>query len=397
MNISSIPDDIELNETFLSYCIDDQSIRSLNGNRVSRDILSLVPDKETFRTSLRCIKLWANSKGVYSNVHGFLGGVAWAILVARICQLYPYACPSLIISRFFRMLITWNWPSPVILKPIEDGPPLQSSLKPWNAKIYPIDRTHRMPVITPSYPSMCSTHNVTASTMRIILGEFKMAAECVDRIIDGKVPWSSLFSSHNFFSMYKHYLQVVVSSDNDVDMLRWSGLVEAKLRQLVIKLETVPGIALVHPFYKPHSFKKDCKTAAEAFLATRGQQRNQFHSNIPSELVNKTIYTKIFYIGLYIRLNPGKVNLECSKKDKKEKCWLKKKVVIIQFTFIKLKIDQPRTIDIIRPLNEFTNMVKSWHAYDRTKMGIAIEDLKRNNLPLEVLDTTSVTSTPISS
>jgi poly(A) polymerase len=30
-----------------------------------------------------------------------------------------------------------------------------------------------MPIITPAYPAMCATHNVTASTQMIITEEFK--------------------------------------------------------------------------------------------------------------------------------------------------------------------------------------------------------------------------------
>lgn len=34
-------------------------------------------------------------------VMGFMGDIDWAILVGRICQLYPNASPSMLISHFF--------------------------------------------------------------------------------------------------------------------------------------------------------------------------------------------------------------------------------------------------------------------------------------------------------
>jgi poly(A) polymerase Pap1 len=46
-------------------------------------------------------------KAIYSNVNGFLGGVAWAMLVARICQLYPNAVSGAIVSRFFIIMYQW--------------------------------------------------------------------------------------------------------------------------------------------------------------------------------------------------------------------------------------------------------------------------------------------------
>lgn len=63
---------------------------------------------------------------------GFPGGVAWAMLVARVCQLYPHATGSVIVGKFFRIMNKWAWPQPVLLKPIEDGP-LQ--MKVWNPKV----------------------------------------------------------------------------------------------------------------------------------------------------------------------------------------------------------------------------------------------------------------------
>lgn len=63
---------------------------------------------------------------------GFPGGVAWAMLVARVCQLYPQATGSVIIGKFFRIISKWGWPQPVVLKEIESGP-LQ--VRVWNPKV----------------------------------------------------------------------------------------------------------------------------------------------------------------------------------------------------------------------------------------------------------------------
>ena len=46
-----------------------------------------MPDVTRFRILLRLVKAWAKSQGLYGNMVGFLGGVSWAILVAKVCQM----------------------------------------------------------------------------------------------------------------------------------------------------------------------------------------------------------------------------------------------------------------------------------------------------------------------
>lgn len=166
LDLAQIPQSLTLADKNLLRNLDEKDLRALNGTRVTDEILELVPKPIVFRIALRAIKLWAQRRAIYANVFGFPGGVAWAMLVARICQLYPNACSAVILNRFFKILSEWKWPQPVVLKPIEDGP-LQ--VRVWNPKIYAQDRSHRMPVITPAYPSMCATHNITESTKKVIL------------------------------------------------------------------------------------------------------------------------------------------------------------------------------------------------------------------------------------
>jgi len=107
-------------------------------------------------------------------VTGFLGGINWALLVALICQLFPNAVPNMLVSRFFRVYTKWRWPNPVMLCGIEEG---SLGLQVWDPRRYPKDRSHLMPIITPAYPCMNSSYNVSSSTLRIIMKEFHRGNE----------------------------------------------------------------------------------------------------------------------------------------------------------------------------------------------------------------------------
>jgi poly(A) polymerase Pap1 len=193
---------------------------SLNGCLVSDAILDLVPNVEHFRTTLRAVKHWARMRGLYSNVMGFLGGVNWAILVARVAQLYPCALPSRLLQRFFlvrasmvccvlpslrcdhdsrmgaaaiaataataaaisalasgrivkrvpialecrqKICGNWKWPLPVQLCHIQYNAGL--GFRVWDPRV---DTRDLMPIITPCYPAINSAYNVSPVSLAIL-------------------------------------------------------------------------------------------------------------------------------------------------------------------------------------------------------------------------------------
>jgi poly(A) polymerase len=352
LQFSKLPEKLDILDDSILRNVDDETQRSVNGVRVTDAILRLVPNVETFRTSLRAIKFWAKNRGIYSNVLGFLGGVSWAILVARICQLYPNAAPNVILSRFFRVYSQWKWPNPVLLTSISPGKP-PCGFKVWNPAVFPADRKHLMPVITPAYPSMNSTHNVSRTTLRIIQEEIHRGLEITDKIlcqssgsrktlstekadsnettnsvdhseetnvVNEVVTWSTLFERTDFFSKFKNYLQINIISGTAENQRKWHGFVESKLRVLILKLEILSH-TLIYPHPVPYS-------------------RPGMH------------YCDSFFIGLSFSL-PKLPNQNGSKE---------------------------RKIDMSGPVSEWVNYVLSW-PFRTSDMEVTVEHVKRKFLP----------------
>ena len=48
-----------------------------------------MPNYDSFLAVVRCIRLWAKRRGLYSNKMGFFGGINCNLLVCFVCQLYP--------------------------------------------------------------------------------------------------------------------------------------------------------------------------------------------------------------------------------------------------------------------------------------------------------------------
>ncbi|CAE6492926.1 unnamed protein product [Rhizoctonia solani] len=385
LNRPDIPDDLDLADNRILGGLDERIVRSLGGSRVTNDILKLVPNQQVFRDSLRCIKLWAQRRAIYSNVNGFLGGVAWAMLVARICQLYPNLNSAAIVHRFFIIMLQWKWPQPILLRQIEEDvkelePSKRMTFRVWNPRLYPTDRNHLMPIITPSYPSMCSTHNVTRSTMSVMQDEFMRGSQILEQIMFKRAEWSELFAKHDFFHKYRYYLQIIASSGNADDQLKWSGTVESRIRQLVMKLEFVDQLEVAHPFSRirqlvmklefvdqlevAHPFVKGfdqkhyCLDDAEVRAVAQGDVSPMIEKRKEEDMKTpgmSKVYTTTFYIGMKVA-------------DRKAG------------TF------GPRKLDISYPTTEFTKQVKQWEQYHEETHGIVVRHIRSPALPDYVFD-----------
>lgn len=116
-----------------------------------------------------------------------------------------------------------------------------------------------MPIITPAYPSMCATFNITHSSKAVIQKELDFFAEQVEQIMLGKLPWKSLFVKHTFFTQdYKYYIIVNAASMTKENSKIWGGFVESKIRLLVQSLERHASIQLARPFNKGYERKHRC-------------------------------------------------------------------------------------------------------------------------------------------
>ena len=241
---NALPVRIDMTDDTFVASLDEKSILALNGPRSTDALLSLVPERETFRTVLRAVKHWAKKRGIYGNVVGYPGGIAYAILVARICQLYPNAAPSVVLARFFTLYTRWRWPTPVMLRPLDPGP-VGGSVRVWNPQTNVQSRRDLMPIITPVYPAICSTYNISKSTKYRLMSELERGVPLAEA---GR--FEELFETYDYFndSQFKAFVRIRATCASDLQ--RWTGYIESQVRKLIPRLELTHFVRHAVPRHK---------------------------------------------------------------------------------------------------------------------------------------------------
>jgi len=218
---TSIPRNLDISDDNILRGVDEGTLLSLNGPRVTDLLVKVVPNHETFLKVLRCVRIWAKRRALYSNKIGFLGGVNWAILVAFVCKLYPKAAPARVLYRFFWWMKEWKWPTPIMICTVKD---VGLGKKIWDPKKNHSDGRDLMPIITPAYPAYNSSFNVSKSTLQCMKNEFERGFIYCDKVMKGeRETWDIVFDKTDFFLRFDWYLQVTVEADNEDNFRTWSG------------------------------------------------------------------------------------------------------------------------------------------------------------------------------
>ena len=186
-----------------------------------------------------------------------------------------------------------------------------------------------MPIITPSYPCMNSSYNVSESTMAVMKAEFERGREFfrANGQVREAASYKKLFEPANLFADYKHFLEVEVWATDKEWFELWEGWVHSRMRFLV---KNVGALMDVRPWPKAFS----------------DPDRTNYH---------------VYYIGLK-----------------------KKKEVVKKYSLDKSQAN--KAVELNPAVNSFTHTVKDWADRNAETMQIAVRHVMRADLPAFMAD-----------
>ena len=204
---------------------------------------------------------------------GYVTGISLAILVAKICQLYPLLKPNKLVQKFFQFYSIWNWDEfPVKIDEIRtyDNMERFNELQWYDPKSEIGEEkitqrrkdefTSPMMVITPAFPVMNATKKVTKTHLNVMKEQLNIGK---DIVMNKPVDWSKLFEKIDFFNDYNNFIEVNIVANDENEFYRWKGLIESQIIVLTRGLENRldyedhPRGVQLHPY--PVEFPKQDK------------------------------------------------------------------------------------------------------------------------------------------
>lgn len=211
------------------------NMAAIYAHEALKSLQKCVPNEDVFRSLLKFVCHWARQRGIYGHFLGFLGGPAWAVCCARVCQMHPQVEASQLVQRFFRTLYSWDWRKPLGTLPEVHGRP------------EPTDPTNQgqltMDVHLPLGSGLSIAPHVSETTSKIMLKELlrgykvaqqvgvsraQMQEEAGREQNSARAPidlspqgWPDLVSRSMFFQGYRHYLEFQIMALTEEILRKW--------------------------------------------------------------------------------------------------------------------------------------------------------------------------------
>lgn len=146
---------------------------------------------------------------------------------------------------FFYLFDVWKWPKPVILTSIEipDFDYMKLGVNVWNPTINSDDLSHLMPIITPCFPQFNTSVNITNNSLKIIKKEIHRAYSLIkvkEQDFESKI--QDLYKPYIITEDHAMFLKLELLADDALNLHKWIGIVQNKLRILTLSLEKVKNL-----------------------------------------------------------------------------------------------------------------------------------------------------------
>lgn len=213
---------------------DQASLLAAQSVRALSVLTSLIPDLAVFRKAYVIIKRWAEARGLTSNRLCFLGGHAWTIMLTRVAQNNPRTSVYGLVSAFFATYAEWDFradPVTVITYP--------------EVAYRHVSRKEPICVVTCSAPYKNITRNATRSSRQVLVSELQRAHSLIAHAAGVKTPGvvlQELWKPFDFFNEFTKYIQVNAAAATHREYVNFSGQVESRIVQLLLRMESSPAI-----------------------------------------------------------------------------------------------------------------------------------------------------------
>ncbi len=256
----TVPGDLNiLDDNVLDGCA-ELTVKVLRGPRDTEKIAKLVESElDAFLLTLRLIRWWAKSRGMWGNKYGYFGGVNCTIMVAFICrkamEIRNKGGKAVKIEALslLRLFFKWPWFTPkgrwkqpiraCITNDDREGnwiPQETDSEGRWRPTFKEI-----MPVITPTYPTMNSMIAVNYSSFAVIRAEIERGKNVIDEIdkneenSDKNKPklYEKLFEKKSFLAQpFDAFLAIQIVSEFPETYKKWKGVSSARANNIVRRM-----------------------------------------------------------------------------------------------------------------------------------------------------------------